>query len=70
MIERSKVQIALAELIREKQVREKFYPRAVAEGKLSRQEADKRLQALRYAIDTLRSLLNGLPANQSTSGGE
>ncbi len=58
MIDKTKVKIALAELLREKQVREKYYPNAVLERKLSKQEAERRLQALNYAIEVLQTLLS------------
>lgn len=56
-IERRKVQLAVAELIREKGVREKYYPNAIRERKLSQQEANRRLEALEAAIEILTELL-------------
>jgi len=55
--DRKQVQIALAELARERHIREKYYPKAISERKLSEAEAKRRLEALDYAIQILSSLL-------------
>jgi len=55
--DRKQVQIALAELARERHIREKYYPKAISERKLSAAEAKRRLEALDYAIQILSSLL-------------
>jgi len=54
---REKVQIAITELIREKNVRERYYPNAIAERKLTQREANRRLEALTAAIEILSELL-------------
>lgn len=55
--DRTKIQIALTELARERHIREKYYPKAISERKLSEAEARRRLEALDYAIQILLSLL-------------
>jgi len=54
--DRTKLQIALLELTRERKVREFYYPKAISEGKLSQSEAQRRLEALNYAIEILSIL--------------
>jgi DNA topoisomerase VI subunit A len=54
--DRTKLKIALLELERERKVREFYYPKAVSEGKLSQAEAQRRLEALSYAIEVLMAL--------------
>lgn len=64
--EKSDILVALAELEREKKIREFYYPKAIAERKLTKAEADKRLDALNRAILILRKLLDsGLIAKQT-----
>lgn len=68
-VERKKVQLAIAELVREKNVREKYYPNAIKERKLSQQEANRRLEALNAAIEILSELLrNGVVRLDSQLG--
>jgi len=55
--DRKQIQIALAELARERHIREKYYPKAISERKLSEAEAKRRLEALDYAIQILSNLL-------------
>jgi len=55
--DRTKLKIALLELTRERKVREFYYPKAVSEGKLSQAEAQRRLEALNYAIEVLSTLV-------------
>jgi hypothetical protein len=52
----TKLKVALLELEREKQVRKFYYPKAISEGKLSQTEAQRRLEALDYAIEVLKAL--------------
>jgi hypothetical protein len=52
----TKLKVALLELVRERNVREHYYPKAISEGKLSRAEAQRRLEALNYAIEVLNEL--------------
>jgi hypothetical protein len=54
--DRTKLKIALLELTRERKVREFYYPKAISEGKLSQAEAQRRLEALNYAIEVLSIL--------------
>jgi len=54
--DRTKLKVALLELMRERKVREFYYPKAVSEGKLTQSEAQRRLEALNYAIEVLMSL--------------
>jgi hypothetical protein len=54
--DRTKLKVALLELEREKQVRKFYYPKAISEGKLSQAEAQRRLEALDYAIEVLKVL--------------
>jgi len=54
--DRTKLKVALLELEREKQVRKFYYPKAISEGKLSQTEAQRRLEALDYAIEVLKVL--------------
>lgn len=56
MFDRQKVQAALLELVRERDVRRKYYPRAIAERKLSEREAQRRMKALEAAIAILSEL--------------
>jgi hypothetical protein len=58
--EKRKVQIALAELTRERNIREKYYPHAIAERKLTENEAQRRLEALNYAIEILSAILSSM----------
>ncbi|MFZ8854510.1 MAG: hypothetical protein ACO2PL_20745 [Armatimonadota bacterium] len=53
----TKLKIALLELTRERRVRELYYPKAISEGKLSQAEAQRRLEALNYAIEVLSVLV-------------
>jgi hypothetical protein len=55
--DRTKLRIALLELTRERRVREFYYPKAISEGKLSQAEAQRRLEALNYAIEVLNTLV-------------
>jgi len=54
--DRTKLKIALLELMRERKVREFYYPKAINEGKLTQAEAQRRLDALNYAIEVISSL--------------
>ena len=54
--DQTKLKIALAELLRERKVREFYYPKAINEGKLTQAEAKRRLEALNYAIEVLTTL--------------
>jgi hypothetical protein len=56
MFDRQQVQAALLELVRERDVRRKYYPRAIAERKLSEREAQRRMDALEAAIAILSEL--------------
>jgi hypothetical protein len=56
MFDRQQVQAALLELVRERDVRRKYYPRAIAERKLSEREAKRRMDALEAAIAILSEL--------------
>jgi hypothetical protein len=56
MFDRQRVQAALLELVRERDVRRKYYPRAIAERKLSEREAKRRMDALEAAIAILSEL--------------
>jgi len=56
MFDRRQVQAALLELVRERDVRRKYYPRAIAERKLSEREAKRRMDALEAAIAILSEL--------------
>jgi hypothetical protein len=55
---------ALVEVEREAQVRQHVYPRLVATGKLTQDEADRRMRAIRYAIYYLEQA--GTRAENST----
>jgi len=55
-IDQTKLKVALVELLRERKVREFYYPKAISEGKLTQAEAKRRLEALNYAIEILTSL--------------
>jgi len=46
----------IAELERELKMRQRVYPRFVAQEKMSQSQADTRMQYLASAIDTLREL--------------
>lgn len=52
------------EVARELQVRAHVYPKLVAQGKLTQDEANRRMRALRYVLDLLDQAY--LRANQST----
>jgi hypothetical protein len=65
--EKRKVQIALAELTRERNIREKYYPHAIAERKLTENEAQRRLEALNYAIEILSEILSSLNEHEEMS---
>jgi hypothetical protein len=54
--DRTKLKVALLELERERRVRKFYYPKAISEGKLSQAEAQRRLEALNYAIEVLMAL--------------
>ena len=54
--DRTKLKVALLELERERRVRQFYYPKAISEGKLSQAEAQRRLEALNYAIEVLMAL--------------
>jgi hypothetical protein len=54
--DQTKLKVALLELERERRVRQFYYPKAVSEGKLSQAEAQRRLEALNYAIEVLSAL--------------
>jgi len=55
--DQTKLKVALLELERERQVRRFYYPKAISEGKLSQAEAQRRLEALDYAIEVLMALM-------------
>lgn len=38
--------------------RKSFYPRWVAEGKMTQQEADYQIEAMEYVLNTLQAVLN------------
>jgi len=63
----NRLRVALLELQRERKVREFYYPKAVAEGKLTKREAERRLEALDYAIEVLKEVI-GLGADQDFTG--
>ncbi len=54
--DQTKLKVALLKLMRERKVRQFYYPKAVSEGKLSQAEAQRRLEALDYAIQVLMAL--------------
>jgi hypothetical protein len=54
--DQTKLKVALLELMRERKVRQFYYPKAISEGKLSQAEAQRRLEALDYAIQVLTAL--------------
>jgi hypothetical protein len=54
--DQKKLKVALLELMRERKVRQFYYPKAISEGKLSQAEAQRRLEALDYAIQVLMAL--------------
>jgi len=63
----NRLRVALLELQRERKVREFYYPKAVAEGKLTKREAERRLEALDYAIEVLKEVI-GLGSDQDFTG--
>lgn len=56
-VSKQDVQVALAELERERRIREKYYPNAISQRKLSDAEATRRLDAIAKAIKILSTLL-------------
>lgn len=62
---------AVAEVRRELMIRAAVYPKLVDQGKLTQGEADRRMQALRYAQAILesRALVMHAVGSQPTEGG-
>jgi len=58
---------ALTEVEREVQVRQHVYPRLVFTGKLTQGEADRRMQALRYALYYLERAAGRLDVHTPTT---
>jgi hypothetical protein len=59
---------ALSELERELQVRERCFPRWVAEGRVSRIDARDRLDRQKKAVIILRALLDNYPPPDDIAG--
>lgn len=53
------IEAQIACVKREIRMRERVYPRFVASGKMSQQECDKELRAMRAVLETLREVAAG-----------
>jgi len=67
-LDQTKLKVALTELLRERKVREFYYPKAISEGKLTRAEAQRRLEALNFAIEILTTLVQSVEEEVVTDG--
>lgn len=57
--------LLVAELRRELSMREQFYPRWIAEGKLTRQTAEFRIACMKQAIELIEPLVKPGPTQMS-----
>jgi hypothetical protein len=62
------IRTALVEINRELTVRRSVYPKLIAAGKLTHDEAERRIQALHHAAEMLADCANHHVINRSTMG--
>lgn len=68
MMTREEHQEALDELVRERTVRERIFPRWVEDGRLSHTEKADRMRRLNYAITICKKLLDLQPDQAEATG--